>query len=87
MAGKPFAAGLFSLLCLVPGALSAAGNIEWESEIYPNNQIFPSLVIGTATVKPDSEIFAVWDGNHIGDAQGIVGASADGISEGSKVVL
>jgi hypothetical protein len=87
MAGKSFAAGLFSLLCLVPGALSAAGNIEWEPEIYPNNQIFPSLVIGTATVKPDSEIFAVWDGNHIGDAQGIVGASADGIAEGSKVML
>ena len=86
-ARRSFAAGCFSLLCLVPGALSAAGNIEWEPEIYPNNQIFPSLVIGTATVKPDSEIFAVWDGNHIGDAQGIVGASADGIAEGSKVML
>ena len=86
-ARRSFAAGCFSLLCLVPGALSAAGNIEWEPEIYPNNQIFPSLVIGTATVKPDNEIFAVWDGNHIGDAQGIVGASADGIAEGSKVML
>jgi len=88
MAGRSsFAAGLFAFLCLAPGALSAASDVEWDPEIYPNNQIFPSLVIGTATVKPDSEVFAVWDGNHIGDAQGIVGASADGIAAGSKVAL
>jgi hypothetical protein len=72
---------------LLAGAFSASAEIEWDPEIYPNSQIFPSLVIGTAAVKPDNEIFAVWEGNHLGDKQGIVGASADGISAGSKVVL
>jgi hypothetical protein len=61
--------------------------VEWDPEIYPDSQIFPSLVIGTATVRPESEVFAVWGGNHIGDLQGIMGASADGIPDGSKVVL
>jgi len=87
MAGKlAAAAGL--LVCLCAGqTLSAQSAVEWDPEIYPGNQIFPSLVIGTAAVKPDKEIFAVWEGNHLGDAQGIIGASADGIAAGTKVVL
>jgi hypothetical protein len=72
---------------LLAGAFSASAEIEWDPEIYPNSQIFPSLVIGTATVRPDNEIFAVWEGDHIGDEQGSVGASVDGISAGSKVAL
>jgi len=68
-------------------AATVRAEIDWDPEIYPDSQIFPSLVIGTAAVKPDNEIFAVWEGNHLGDKQGIVGASADGISAGSKVVL
>ncbi|MFM8459096.1 MAG: hypothetical protein ACKOB0_09150 [Chthoniobacterales bacterium] len=71
----------------MPFTTGYAGDIEWDSEIYPGNQIFPSLIIGAAAVKPDSEVFAVWDGNHIGDKQGIVGASVDGIAEGSAVAL
>lgn len=68
-------------------AATVRAEIDWDPEIYPDSQIFPSLVIGTAAVKPDNEIFAVWEGNHLGDKQGIVGASAEGISAGSKVVL
>jgi hypothetical protein len=64
-------------------AATVRAEIDWDPEIYPDSQIFPSLVIGTAAVKPDNEIFAVWEGNHLGDKQGIVGASADGISAGS----
>ena len=79
----------FRAILAVSLALAATvrAEIEWDPEIYPDSQIFPSLVIGTAAVKPDNEIFAVWEGNHLGDKQGIVGASADGISAGSKVVL
>ena len=79
----------FRAILAVSLALAATvrAEIEWDPEIYPDSQIFPSLVIGTAAVKPDNQIFAVWEGNHLGDKQGIVGASADGISAGSKVVL
>ncbi|MFM8655931.1 MAG: hypothetical protein ACKOD5_02185, partial [Chthoniobacterales bacterium] len=87
MRGKSFAAGLFLVLFSVARVFSAASDVEWDPEIYPDQQIFPSLVIGTAAVKPDNEVFAVWDGNHIGDKQGIVGVSADGIAAGSKVTL
>ena len=72
------------LLCVGSVAFAA---IEWEPEVYPDAQIFPSLVIGTATVRPENEVFAMWEGNHIGDEQGIVGASVDGIAAGSNVVL
>ncbi|MFM8459633.1 MAG: hypothetical protein ACKOB0_11960, partial [Chthoniobacterales bacterium] len=85
--GKSFAAGLFLVLFSVARVFSAASDVEWDPEVYPDQQIFPSLVIGTAAVKPDNEVFAVWDGNHIGDKQGIVGVSADGIAAGSKVML
>lgn len=79
------AAAFFALFVAAP--VSASAEIEWDPEVYPDSQIFPSLVIGTATVRPESEVFAMWVGNHIGDVQGIVGASADGIPEGSKVAL
>lgn len=78
-----FRACLVSILLLLP----AAAEVEWDPEIYPDSQIFPSLIIGTATVRPESEVFAMWDGNHIGDPQGIMGASAEGIPDGSKVAL
>lgn len=71
-------------LLVVPCAFA---QVDWTPEIYPDQQIFPSLVIGTAAVKPDNELFAVCDGNHIGDKMGIVGASVDGIAAGSKVTL
>ncbi|MEY3480471.1 MAG: hypothetical protein RIQ71_1246 [Verrucomicrobiota bacterium] len=87
MTGKLRAASLPVFFALASLAASAPGEVEWDPEIYPDNQIFPSLVIGAAAVKPGSEVFAVWTGNHIGDEQGIVGASVDGVAEGSKVDL
>jgi hypothetical protein len=74
----------FFALLTAPCALA---EVEWDPEIYPDNQIFPSLIIGAAGVKPDRDVFAVWNGNHIGDPQGIVGSSVDGIAEGDKVAL
>ena len=76
-----------TLVLLLAGTFASPAAIEWDPEVYPDGQIFPSLVIGTATVRPENEVFAMWDGNHIGDVQGIVGASADGIAAGSKVEL
>lgn len=78
---------IIALLTLASAASTGRTEIEWDPEVYPDNQIFPSLIIGTATVKPDSEVFAMWDGNHIGDKQGVVGVSADGLAPGSKVEL
>jgi hypothetical protein len=77
----------FLAVFFILAAPDLRAEVEWDPEIYPDSQIFPSLVIGTATVRPESEVFAVWGGNHIGDLQGIMGASADGIPDGSKVVL
>jgi hypothetical protein len=87
MPGKYLASGLRAFLISASLILPAAAEVEWDPEIYPDSQIFPSLVIGTATVRPENEVFAMWDGNHIGDVQGIVGASAEGIPAGSKVAL
>ena len=87
MTGKLYAASLPAVFAFASLAASAAGEVQWDPEIYPDNQIFPSLVIGAAAVKPDSEVFAVWNGNNIGDEQGIVGASAEGVPEGSRVEL
>ena len=87
MPGKSSAVALLLFSAFAPLAASAAGDAEWNPEIYPDNQIFPSLIIGAAAVKPDSDVFAVWEGNHIGDKQGIVGASVDDVAEGSKVTL
>ena len=87
MPGKQRAVGFLSIPVAVLLAAPAVAEVDWSAEVYPNGQIFPSLVIGTATVKTDNEVFAMWEGNHIGDVQGIVGASADGIPSGSKVGL
>ncbi|MBJ7391346.1 MAG: hypothetical protein JHC85_07275 [Chthoniobacterales bacterium] len=87
MTGKLYAASLPAVFAFASLAASAVGEVQWDPEIYPDNQIFPSFVIGAAAVKPDSEVFAVWNGNNIGDEQGIVGASAEGVPEGSRVEL
>ena len=87
MPGKFSAAGLICLSAFASLGTSVASKSDWEAEIYPSQQIFPSLIIGAAAVKPDSDVFAMWEGNHIGDKQGIVGASVDDVAEGSTVAL
>ena len=87
MSGKSSVVTLLLFSAFAPLSASAAGDAEWNPEVYPDNQIFPSLIIGAAAVKPDSDVFAVWEGNHIGDKQGIVGASVDDVAEGSTVAL
>lgn len=75
------------LLAFLLAAIPVRAEVDWEAQVYPEHQIFPSLVIGTAAVKPDNGVFAMWDGNHIGDVQGIIGATVDGVPAGSKVEL
>lgn len=64
-----------------------AADVEWEPDVYPKGNLFPSLVIGTACVDPSEELFAAWDGAHHGDPQGIVGASISGLKKGDKFKL
>lgn len=76
---------LLSLL-LVSGPLRAAA-LDWEPDVYPRANLFPSLVIGTARVDPDEHLFASWGKNHQGDPQGIVGASIAGLRKGDTFTL
>lgn len=66
-------------------AAAYSDDIDWGVEVYPDNQLFPSLVIGTAVVKAPEDTFPSWGDNHLGDPQGVVGIWADGIKPGSKV--
>ncbi len=67
------------------GAFALAEDIEWEPVVYPDNQLFPSLIIGTAVVKAPEDTFPSWGDNHLGDPQGVVGVWAEGIKPGSNV--
>jgi hypothetical protein len=81
---KSFHAFLIVSLAL---AATVRAEVEWDAAVYPDSQIFPSLIIGAATVKPDNEIFPAWEGNHLGDVLGNVGATVEDVPEGSKVSL
>lgn len=74
-----------ALIAIVPSPAKSA--VEWDAQVYPHEQLFPSIIIGTATVKPKDEVFPVWKGNHIGDPQGIIGAQVEGLPPGRKVAL
>ena len=58
---------------------------EWDTDIYPQSNIFPSFLIGTARVDLPEELFAVWKENHLGDPQGIIGITLSGADAGAKV--
>lgn len=64
-----------------------AEDIEWDVDVYPDKELFPSLIIGTAAVKAPEDAFPSWGDNHVGDPQGVVGIWAEGIKPGSKVEI
>ena len=67
-------------ICLRYLLASAPGQeIDWEPDIYPSDNLFPSVVMGTTRVDPDTELFAGWGGNHPGDENGVVGAVISGV--------
>lgn len=76
---------LFFSILLVLSAHSWAGEPEWEPDIYPHSNIFPSYLIGTARVDLPEKLFASWGENHIGDPKGVIGIVLSGVDAGSKV--
>jgi hypothetical protein len=73
------------LLAVLLSAHSWAGEPEWEPDIYPHSNIFPSYLIGTARVDLPEKLFASWGENHIGDPKGVIGIVLSGVDAGSKV--
>lgn len=76
---------LASVLCLQSPALADLEDVEWEPDVYPQGNIFPSYLIGTARVELPEELFASWGDNHLGEEQGVVGIVLTGVQAGSKV--
>lgn len=76
---------LFGVLALSHASVRA--EIEWSPDVYPSSNLFPSVIVGTARVDPDEELFPIWEGNHLGDDQGLVGATVSGLRKGDKVKL
>jgi len=58
---------------------------EWQPDVYPQNNIFPSFLIGTARVDLPDELFSAWEGNHLGDTQGVIGITLPKAKAGSKI--
>jgi hypothetical protein len=81
---RPLSAILLGLL----GAVSLlAADVDWEPEVYPKDNLFPSLVVGTARIDPSESIFPKWKGEHYGDEQGVVGASISGLEDEDDISL
>jgi hypothetical protein len=54
---------------------------SWETSIYPEDQIFPSMLISTATQGVPDDDADLWDVPHIGDANGLIGALISGVKK------
>lgn len=70
------------LLALYPARAADPG---WETSIYPEDQLFPSMLISTATqgVPEDSE--KVWDVPQMGDVNGSIGALIHHVRKGDEI--
>jgi hypothetical protein len=71
-----------TLLLAAPGSAPAAA---WETSVYPEEQIFPSMIISTATQGVPDDEDDLWDCPHIGDPNGLVGALVHGVKKGDHV--
>lgn len=76
---------LAALSVLLISNLHAAPKVDWDISVYPENQLFPSMLISTATVQLPEEAFSTWDENSLGDRQGCIGIDATGLVQGAKV--
>ena len=81
-----FTATLITVLSFHSGSILGE-EIEWEPDVYPAENLFPSVVLGTARVDPEDELFAGWGENHLGDENGVVGAIVSGVSKGDQIKL
>ena len=77
--------GVAAVASLLVGAAAGADEIEWEAYADLDRQVFPSLVVATATVKadPDEE----QDEAIIGEQDGRLGALVGGAEAGTKLKL
>jgi hypothetical protein len=85
MKSRFFLLAVVFALALQPRLWSADEEDEWHPDIYPQNNIFPSFLIGTARVDLPDELFSGWEGNHLGDTQGVIGIYLPKAKAGSKV--
>jgi hypothetical protein len=58
---------------------------SWETSIYPEEQIFPSMLLSTATQGVPDDDGDLWDVPHIGDANGLIGALVHHVKKGDAV--
>lgn len=64
---------------------SSLAKPSWETSIYPEEQIFPSMLISTATQGVPDDDGDLWDVPHIGDPGGLVGALVHHVKKGDSV--
>ena len=70
--------------CLIgPAFSSRAAGVDWEPYIEPDNQVFPSLVIATATMKYDQGEEP--DPTTLGDVDGLIGIKITSPKAGAKL--
>ena len=75
----------YLLLVLLPAGLAAA-DIEWHPDANMDSQLFPSLIIATATQRPnDNEDESEPDPHLLGDPYGAVGISITAPRANTKV--
>lgn len=79
---------LVACACLFPAPLCWAEEVEWTPEANMDHQLFPSLVIATATVRPvepDDQEAEKPDPYLLGERFGLVGVSVKAPAENTKV--
>lgn len=76
--------GAAALLCLSTITMSRA-EVEWAAIVEQDGQLFPSMIVATATVKPDEE--EEQDASLLGDPYGLIGAVLSDVPAGAKLKL
>jgi hypothetical protein len=74
--------------CLFLASICGAGEVEWTPEANMDHQLFPALIIATATVRPvepDDEEAEKPDPYLLGERFGLVGVSVKAPAENAKV--
>jgi hypothetical protein len=73
-------------IALVLAMPSKAASVPaWETSIYPEDQIFPSFVISTATQSAPKNPDAMWDCPTMGDGNGLIGALVHNVKKGDQI--
>ena len=60
---------------------------EWEPDIYPDNQIFPSQIISSAMLELPEEMRNNWVDPHLGEDESNIGAAIEDLPKGAEVTV